>query len=204
VYEQAVLSHDSALGYIYAAGIALTMRGDKHPQFGNKTERNRAHLVSQDDAIWNNSGFAGLFVEGFQRLFNGADISDNLIDVQLLGTRFVKLNENQQFDGLQNQEARSLSDFETPRRRDILIIGANNWGTNHVLPPPGGLTGAASGNRVRLLMRQTTSSRNPLAYDADPRPFMIVDNKPNEVEIRLTGSRTAFEQTNSGWNWPYA
>jgi hypothetical protein len=202
IYEHAVLTQDSVIGYIYAAGIVMTLRGANHPQFGNKTDRNRARLNSNGDAIWNNPGFAGLYVEGICRATDNADMMDNLIDIQLLKTRFVKLHENGEFDGAQNRETRNLPDFETPRRRDILIIGENNWGNMHVLEPPGGFTGAASGNRVNLLMRHTTSSRKPIDYDADPHPFMIVDNKPAEVQINLEGSRAAFEQTNTGWNWP--
>src|SRR5262245_14994093 len=180
IYEHAVLTQDPTIGYVYAAGIVMTIRGEDNAQFGNKTERHRARLVSRGDAIWNNAGFSGLFVEGIRRTTDNADMSDNEIEIKLLRTRFVKRKANNAFDGLQNWDARTFSDFPTPRRRDILVIGANNWGNGHVLPPPGGFTGAGCGNRVDLLMRHTTSSRSPLAYDADPRPFMIVDNEPGE------------------------
>src|SRR5262245_246223 len=100
IYERAVLTQDATIGYVYAAGIVMTIRGENSPQFGNKTERNRAQLVSRGDAVWNNAGFSGLLVEGIRRTTDNADMSDNVIDIRLLKTRFVKRTVNNDFDGL--------------------------------------------------------------------------------------------------------
>jgi hypothetical protein len=85
-------------------------------------------------------------------------------------------------------------------RRDITIVGANNSGTFFREPPPGGLSGPASGNRVNVLIRKTMSSLMPTGYDLTPETIFIDDNAPDQVEIALTGSPNAFERTNTGFN----
>jgi hypothetical protein len=195
IYENSVLTTDPVLGSVFSGGIHIELRN-----FGARgSRRNRTHLISINDRIWNNEGWAGLYVKGIRRTANDTEFIDNEIDVQLLGTEFVKLTHDGTFDGLQNREARvdASGGDQSMRRRDVVIVGANNSGGNLRNPPAGGLTGPARGNRVKLLVRGVMSSLMPTSYDPDPVPLLIDDNSPNEVAISVVGS-PAFQRTNTG------
>ena len=103
-------------------------------------------------------------------------------------TRFVKLTASGAFDGLQNR--RTIN--QVTRRTDLRIVGA-------VLPAPG-LTGPTSGMRVRLFLRQATSSLMPTTYDPAPQPISINDNAPDVVDITIIGSQKRYLRTNEGVN----
>jgi hypothetical protein len=188
VYEETVLTSDPTLVHVFSAGIYI-VAGDSF----NRTissYRNGIKLVSTHDAIVNNEGWAGVYVEGIRRNRNGTEIKDNEIEIELLGTRFVKLNEDGTFDGLQNREARvdpGKTEEEQPMlRRDITIVGANNSGTNLREPPPGGFTGPTIDNKVKVKVKEATTSLMPTDYDQNPQPFVVFDNAlPDEVEVEF-------------------
>jgi hypothetical protein len=77
------------------------------------------------------------------------------------------LNEDGSFDGLQNRDA--------SRRRDITILGANS----------GGFIGPASDNKVKVKVKEATTSLMPTDYDSNPQPFVAIDNAPDQVEVEL-------------------
>src|SRR4030095_1428548 len=203
VYEEAVLTFQSTLDVI-SAGIFITVQDSIN--LTRASHRNLINLLSNYDAIVNNEGGAGLYVSGVWRNRNGTDIMDNEIDITLVKTRFVALNEDGSFNGLQNREARldpgKTEQEQTMLRRDITIVGANNSGTALREPPPGGFIGPTSGNKVNLLLRKATSSLMPTDYDPAPEPLLMQDNEPDQVEITIIGSPNAFERTNTGFNLP--
>jgi len=193
IYENALFTQfidpNGQLINIPASGITVMLRGANN-QFGNKTNGNQIHLLSQGDAIWNNVGWAGLHVEATRRVANNVEMMDNEIGIQLLGTRFVKFDEQGAFDGPQNQNV-VLS-----RRQDILVVGSNHADDNSTLPPPEKYSGIGQGNEVKLLIRHVSSSCEPTDDDHEPQPIRIFDNYPDEVEIKLPGSE-ALGKTNT-------
>jgi len=203
VYENAVLlQHPTIVGNLFSGGIFMEHR-DSPTIAGRGSDGNRLRLASIDDSIWNNKGWAGLHIGAVDRTRNGTVFSGNEIAVELLGTRFVKLHDDGAFDGPQNADARvdpgKTVEDQPMRRRDIVIVGVDDSGTNLREPPPGGLSGPASGNRVKLLVRNATSSLMPTDYDPSPQPLLIIDNAPSAVQIMLTGSLAAFGSANTGF-----
>ena len=185
IYEESVLTHDPTFVHVFSGGIVFEVR-DLAPQRGSY--RNRIHLISTDDGIWNNEGFAGVYGAGLPRAANGTEIMSNRIDIQLLRTRFVKRNESGTLVGLQNRESRvdpGKTEEEQPMlRRDIMIVGARS-GPNLREPSSGELTGPASDNAVTVKVVHATSSLMPTAYDPAPQPFVVIDNAPNQVRVKL-------------------
>ena len=203
VYENSVLmQHPTIVGNVFSGGIFVEHR-DSPTIAGRGSDGNRLHLASIDDRIWNNQGWTGLHIGGVDRTRNGTEFTDNEIAVEVLGTRFVKLHDDGTFDGPQNADARldpgKTVEDQPIRRRDIVVIGVDDSGTNLREPPPGGLSGPASGNRVKLLVRNATSSLTPTEYDPSPQPLLIVDNAPSAVQIVLVGSIAAFGSANEGF-----
>jgi hypothetical protein len=167
VYEQNRFDAGQPFPDKFAAGIFIFVR-----DFGNPagSHRNLIQLFSSGDAIWNNSGYGGLEITGVQRDSSGSEIMDNEIDVQLVGTRFVKLADGA-LDGPQNEDA------VAGKRRDVVIVGEVGAGT-----------GTTSGNKVNVQIVGATSSLLPTSYDPDPEPFLVNDNAPAEVALTVSGS----------------
>jgi hypothetical protein len=189
VYEKAVLTASARRpGSVLSGGIIIEVL-DSASAIGSF--HNRIHLISQDDAIWNNEGWAGIYIEGIHRTSTTipTDFVDNEIDVELLRTRFVKLNDDGTFNGLQNREARvdpgKTVEEQPTLRRDITIVGADNSGTSLRELPPEVLPGSANDNKVKVKIKEAITSVMPTDYDKKPKPFAIYDNAPDQVEVEL-------------------
>jgi hypothetical protein len=177
IYEEAVLTHDPVLGNIISAGIFILIR-DNGNQSGS--HRNQSHLISSDDAIWNNEGWGGVYAE-IRRDSDDVEIMDNEINLELVGTRFVKLREDGTFDGLQNRDART----DPAKRRDLAILGLNDSGSNLPWPQPRVFTGPTFDNKVKVKIKEATTSLMRTDYDKKPQPFAVFDNAPDQVEVEL-------------------
>jgi hypothetical protein len=112
---------------------------------------------------------------------NNVEIKDNEIDLEFVGTRFVKVKEDGTFDGLQNREART----NPAQRRDITIVGLNNSGNNLPPPQPGVFTGPTIDNKIKVKVKEATTSLMSTDYDKKPQPFAVYDNAPGQVEVEL-------------------
>jgi hypothetical protein len=183
-YEEAVLTSSPTLVHILSGGIVAHLR-----DMGSRgSYRNLMHLMSTDDAIWNNEGWSGLYVQGLNRRTSDTEFMDNEIYIELLRTLFVKVNEDGTFDGLQNREARidpGQTEKKQPMlRSDITIVGADNSGAN-LRESPEVFTGPASNNKVWVKVKEATSSLMRTDYDRKPEPFVIIDNAPDQVEVEL-------------------
>jgi hypothetical protein len=178
IYEESVLAHDPVSGgYVFSAGIFILIR-DGGNQSGS--HRNQSHLISSDDAIWNNEGWGGVYAE-IRRDSNDVEIKDNEIDLELVGTRFVKLNDDGTFDGLQNREART----DPAQRRDLAILGLNDSGSNLPWPQPEVFAGPTIDNKIKVKVKDATTSLMPTDYDKKPRPFAVFDNAPDQVQVEV-------------------
>jgi hypothetical protein len=116
---------------------------------------------------------------------SGNALEESEINLSFVGTVFVKLNAAGGLDGYQNRTAMgkradvNLIDFPSPARPNI------------------------SGNRITILLRQTSTSSAPIPTDPSPKPFVITDRAdvtPDQVDIRVIGNEVSFSRTNSGFN----
>ena len=133
----------------------------------------------------NNVGNGGVFAT-FQAP-SGNALEDNEINLSFVGTVFVKLNAAGGLDGYQNRTALG-------KRADVTLID---------FPSPAGPN--VSGNRLTILLRQTSTSSAPIPTDPSPKPFVITDRAdvtPDQVAIRIIGNEVSFSRTNSGFNIP--
>ena len=149
------------------------------------THRSRNKLISNNDTIVNNVGNGGVFAT-FQAP-SGNALEDNEINLSFVGTVFVKLNAAGGLDGYQNRTALG-------KRADVTLID---------FPSPAGPN--VSGNRLTILLRQTSTSSAPIPTDPSPKPFVITDRAdvtPDQVAIRIIGNEVSFSRTNSGFNIP--
>jgi len=147
------------------------------------THRSRNKLSSNSDTIVNNVGNGG--VAAFFSPPSGNALEESEINLSFIGTAFVKLNAAGGLDGNQNRTS-------TGKRADINLVDFFSPARPNI-----------SGNRITILLRQTSTSSAPTATDPSPKPFVITDRPdvtPNQVDIRVIGNEVSFSRTNSGFN----
>ena len=171
VVSQGNIAEQNQVGLFLAGGQDALRLG--LPQGGNNGQ---LRFTSDGDAIWNNVGSGGVFAAGGYRSTSAAGTSSNNdVQLQFLGTRFVK------GEGPGNQFVTGTPPSST--RRDLWIAGGEG-----VMPP-------GSGNTVEILVRQATSDGADGAFFVNAAVY-CTPGAPNTVTV--IGSSLAFTQANDG------